>query len=228
MSQFAGGGKGNESGYLKSFGDPYFCNFLYQGQYHDRDIGDGSLVYNRFRYYDIDIGTYISQDPIGLAGGMPNMYSYVHDLNSFSDPFGLSKGSGTLGRNLSKAGMDHGLNPFTRGDFQAHHVIPHETWMENEQFFDAIGLEGSKDKAANGVFLPKNSNVAQQGGFDHYHRGSHSSINNNMSNRVSNIRQQFESGQINASKARKKISALQKTERKRLSSRKGNTPIRCS
>ena len=82
--------EGNESGYLKSFGDPYFCNFLYQGQYHDRDIGDGSLVYNRFRYYDIVIGTYISQDPIGLAGKMPNMYSYVHDLNSFIDPFGLA------------------------------------------------------------------------------------------------------------------------------------------
>ena len=90
MSQFAGGGKGNESGYLKSFGDPYFCNFLYQGQYHDRDIGDGSLVYNRFRYYDIDIGTYISQDPIGLEGGMPNMYAYVEDVNLWIDPFGLS------------------------------------------------------------------------------------------------------------------------------------------
>ena len=108
MSQFAGGGKGNESGYLKSFGDPYFCNFLFSGQYHDRDIGDGSLVYNRFRYYDIDIGTYISQDPIGLEGGMPNMYSYVHDLNIWVDPFGLE--TATLVKIINKHGTHYQVN----------------------------------------------------------------------------------------------------------------------
>ena len=47
------------------------------------------LCYNRFRYYSPDSGTYISQDPIGLAGGMPNMYAYVPDSNSQFDPFGL-------------------------------------------------------------------------------------------------------------------------------------------
>lgn len=47
------------------------------------------LCYNRFRYYSPDSGTYISQDPIGLQGGMPNMYSYVIDSNSLIDPFGL-------------------------------------------------------------------------------------------------------------------------------------------
>lgn len=48
-----------------------------------------------------------------------------------------------------------------------------------------------------------------------------------MGNRVNAIKQQFDSGQISANKARKRISALQKAERKRLSSRKGKTPIRC-
>ena len=47
-----------------------------------------------------DSGTYISQDPIGLAGEMPNMYSYVADLNSQLDIFGLEK------CNLSKADKD--------------------------------------------------------------------------------------------------------------------------
>ena len=70
------------------------------------DICDGSLVYNIFRYYDIDIGTYISQDPIGLAGGMPNMYSYVWDSNWWTDPFGLS-GFIEIIKTAGQQGGDH-------------------------------------------------------------------------------------------------------------------------
>ncbi|WP_376776923.1 RHS repeat-associated core domain-containing protein [Flavobacterium covae] len=61
--------------------------FLYQGQYYDHDI---ELAYNRFRYYNPETGTYISQDPIGLAGNNPTFYAYVHDSNSWVDPFGLN------------------------------------------------------------------------------------------------------------------------------------------
>jgi RHS repeat-associated protein len=59
---------------------------LYQGQYFDEDC---SLAYNRFRYYDCESGGYISQDPIGLAGNNPTLYGYVHDSNTWVDPFGL-------------------------------------------------------------------------------------------------------------------------------------------
>ncbi|WP_304442568.1 RHS repeat-associated core domain-containing protein [Tenacibaculum sp. Bg11-29] len=67
-------------------GDNKFIPFLYQGQYYDEET---ELAYNRFRYYSPDTGSYISQDPIGLAGGMPNMYAYTHDSNSWIDPLGL-------------------------------------------------------------------------------------------------------------------------------------------
>lgn len=67
-------------------GDNSFVPFLYQGQYYDEET---DLAYNRFRYYSPDTGMYISQDPIGLAGGMPNMYAYVYDNNSQFDPLGL-------------------------------------------------------------------------------------------------------------------------------------------
>ena len=43
-----------------------FIPFRYQGQYEDIETG---LYYNRFRYYSPESGTYISQDPIRLAGG---------------------------------------------------------------------------------------------------------------------------------------------------------------
>ena len=45
----------------------------FQGQYYDNESG---LHYNRFRYYDPDIGRFVSIDPIGLAGGT-NGYGYA-------------------------------------------------------------------------------------------------------------------------------------------------------
>ena len=63
-----------------------FIPFRFQGQYEDQETG---LYYNRFRYYSPETGNYISQDPIGLAGGL-NVYAYVHDSNSWIDFSGLS------------------------------------------------------------------------------------------------------------------------------------------
>jgi RHS repeat-associated protein len=58
----------------------------FQGQYHDAETG---LHYNTFRYYDPDIGRLVSQDPIGLAGGL-NLYQYAPDPISWIDPWGLA------------------------------------------------------------------------------------------------------------------------------------------
>lgn len=68
-----------------SEGNPGFVPFRFQGQYEDAETG---LYYNRFRYYDPESGTYISQDPIGLQGGLA-LYAYVHDTNTWLDLLGL-------------------------------------------------------------------------------------------------------------------------------------------
>lgn len=62
-----------------------FVPFRYQGQYWDAEI---ELCYNRFRYYDVESGGYISKDPIGLNGGMA-LYGYVIDTTRWIDPLGL-------------------------------------------------------------------------------------------------------------------------------------------
>ncbi|WMJ75637.1 RES domain-containing protein [Cytophagaceae bacterium ABcell3] len=56
-------------------------------QYHDVETG---LYYNRFRYYAPDEAMYVSQDPIGLAGG-DRFYGYVKDCNAWVDVLGLSE-----------------------------------------------------------------------------------------------------------------------------------------
>ncbi|WP_159265517.1 RHS repeat domain-containing protein [Tenacibaculum maritimum] len=68
-------------------GEKTFIPFRYQEQYEDIETG---VYYNRFRYYSPDTGTYISKDPIGLLGNNPNLYAYVHDVNSETDVFGLN------------------------------------------------------------------------------------------------------------------------------------------
>ncbi|KAA2243503.1 hypothetical protein F0L74_13500 [Chitinophaga agrisoli] len=67
-------------------GDRYLVPFRYPGQYEDEETG---LYYNRFRHYDPGTGNYISQDPIGLSGGM-RLYRYVKDPNTSVDILGLS------------------------------------------------------------------------------------------------------------------------------------------
>ena len=57
-----------------------------QGQHYDEETG---LHYNRHRYYDPMLGRYITQDPIGLAGGI-NIYSYSLDPLLEVDPLGLA------------------------------------------------------------------------------------------------------------------------------------------
>ncbi|EPB6698041.1 RHS repeat-associated core domain-containing protein [Escherichia coli] len=66
--------------------EPVYQPLRYQGQYFDAETG---LHYNRFRYYDPDVGRFISQDPIGLAGGI-NPYVYAPNPLTWLDPLGLT------------------------------------------------------------------------------------------------------------------------------------------
>ena len=59
----------------------------FQGQCLDTETG---LHYNRFRYYDSDVGMFISRDPIGLLGGN-NVFQYAPNPIGWIDPWGLAK-----------------------------------------------------------------------------------------------------------------------------------------
>ncbi|TWC70046.1 RHS repeat-associated protein [Pseudomonas sp. SJZ103] len=58
----------------------------FQGQYFDQESG---LHYNRHRYYNPDVGRYLTPDPVKLAGGI-NAYQYVPNPTRWVDPLGLS------------------------------------------------------------------------------------------------------------------------------------------
>ena len=61
-------------------------SYRYTGREYDADTG---LYYYRSRWYDPEVGRFISEDPIGFAGGDINLYGYVaNNPLSFTDPSG--------------------------------------------------------------------------------------------------------------------------------------------
>ncbi len=62
--------------------------FKYVGRFGVMDDGNG-LLYMRARYYDPEVGRFVSKDPIGLMGGI-NIYAYgKNNPLRFADPVGL-------------------------------------------------------------------------------------------------------------------------------------------
>ncbi|MDR8364395.1 RHS repeat-associated core domain-containing protein [Pseudomonas sp. JL3] len=58
----------------------------FQGQYFDAETG---LHYNRHRYYNPEVGRYLTPDPSKLAGGL-NQCQYTRNPTGWVDPLGLS------------------------------------------------------------------------------------------------------------------------------------------
>ena len=65
-------------------------NLRFPGQYYDAETG---LHYNFHRYYDPNTGRYVTQDSIGIDGGI-SLFLYV-DNNPINDddPLGLQRGA---------------------------------------------------------------------------------------------------------------------------------------
>jgi RHS repeat-associated protein len=68
-------------------GDGSILPFRFAGQTFDSETG---LHYNRFRYYDSDLGTYTSPDPLGVVGGV-HLWDYVGCPFTQIDPVGLKR-----------------------------------------------------------------------------------------------------------------------------------------
>jgi RHS repeat-associated protein len=65
-----------------------YGNKAFTGREWDPEAG---LYYYRARYYDPKIGRFISEDPIGFAGGDVNMFAYVgNNPLGYGDPSGLA------------------------------------------------------------------------------------------------------------------------------------------
>ena len=81
----------------------------YPFQFTGRQPISNSTYYNRARFYNTASGRFISEDPIGFAGG-PNSYSYVRNSPmGFTDPTGLictySQSTAAMNCTITQAGQ---------------------------------------------------------------------------------------------------------------------------
>jgi RHS repeat-associated protein len=128
------------------------CPFRYQGQYEDEETG---LYYNRFRYYSPEEGMYLSQDPIGLAGGNPTLYGYVIDVNGWVDVFGLDCTPKSAQKKIRRG---QGPKEITRID-APESSVPGSQWHAHGKNGGAINLDGSIHDKRPTIFKKNNRMV---------------------------------------------------------------------
>ncbi|GLO53949.1 hypothetical protein PPUN110474_53510 [Pseudomonas putida] len=182
-------------------------NLRFQGQYFDSETG---LHYNTFRFYDAEVGRFLSQDPIGLAGGI-NIYLYAANPTLEIDPLGWC--STKLGNNMGAR----------KGDGMAnHHLIPEEV-LSNPQYarmFDRLKSMGfNGDGASNGIFLPGSKNLTQRIDLPG-HWSNHGQYTAAIESKVSKLNDFFEAGVLSDTQLALGIGKIQNFAREGLEANK--------
>ena len=119
--------------------DPIEQNLRFQGQYFDAETG---LHYNRFRYYDPDCGRFISQDPIGLLGGVNN-YQYAPNPVAWIDPLGLT--GGPIQEHDVTTYADFRRRSVIGDNLEGHEVLQHGVLKNNGVATARNGSDASKN-----------------------------------------------------------------------------------
>ncbi len=135
----------------------------FAGQYYDEETG---LSYSRYRYFDSTHGSFVSIDPIGLAGGT-QLYSYGPNPWAWIDPLGLM--SCDLKRGAIK-NLQRKINHIQ------HHLIPVSVAAipDLEKFFEKAAKQGwDINGKLNGMNLHKKR-----------HKGGHPRYTDYVANRI--------------------------------------------
>lgn len=176
------------AGYIRGFGEnaadisnsgAYFHQPLrLSGQYFDDETG---LHYNLFRYYAPECGRFVSQDPIGLKGGI-NLYQYAPNPIRWIDPLGLdyttwqihSPGYGDVVQKglhfYAPGGVELSVRPDNKGGITFTNAIPNEAGSSKVTKAIALAKEHfEKDVRFRNDILNK-ANEAVQSVLDHAKR----------------------------------------------------------
>ena len=112
----------------------------FQGQYFDTETG---LHYNRFRYYDPDMGMFTSRDLIGLRGG-DNVFQYAPNPTGWVDPLGLRFTGYTMqdARQNLRNGSNPKIKPISPEKQGAGWIVPAK-YSKSDVFDEWLRMEAS-------------------------------------------------------------------------------------
>lgn len=181
----------------------------FEGQYFDAETG---LHYNRFRYYDPDIGRFVTQDPIGLWGGA-NTYQYAPNAQSWIDPWGLARCPKTSYPSWMKA----------RKGTERHHIIPYH--LKDHPVFQSSGL--NINAAHNMMYLPrKDGGPGTKTRHSNFRLGDchHSKYDNYMQNLLDDVQRQAKANKWDTARVQKELMDIAKTSRRELNAGRRTWP----
>ncbi|WP_444901069.1 RHS repeat-associated core domain-containing protein [Microbulbifer sp. SSSA007] len=185
----------------------------FQGQYFDEETG---LHYNRFRYYDPQVGEFIQQDPIGLLGGANN-YRYVPNPVRWVDPFGLSCKEGSLERDTGLTLNDQISGGVPEGH-AGHHILSIKIAQQYPVMHKAAELGYNINRGSNGIALPTDIDLAKETGLP-LHTGRHLSSRHDGSadklvhDEPAKIQKGYDAGEISDENLLSEISSAENTVR---------------
>ncbi|EDQ7230608.1 RHS repeat-associated core domain-containing protein [Salmonella enterica subsp. enterica] len=142
---------------LISFRNP----LRFQGQYEDEESG---LFYNLNRYYQPELGRYITPDPVKLCGGL-NFYQYVgSNPTKWIDPVGLLAGLGES-QKAYKIQFDESTNIVDQswgkqmGDIIAEDPIANASYRRLQEQGTTVKIVNDPYMAEAGYFDPATNEV---------------------------------------------------------------------
>jgi RHS repeat-associated protein len=107
-------------------------------QYTGRENDGTGLYYYRARYYSPSLQRFISQDPIGFAGGDMNLYAYVgNDPINWRDSYGLDKE-----QSRAKIKVCFRVAQVPGGATAAYYFDVYHSWIKAENFETGLGPAG--------------------------------------------------------------------------------------
>ncbi|MBI6583771.1 RHS domain-containing protein [Pseudomonas synxantha] len=125
----------------------------FQGQYFDQESG---LHYNRHRYYNPDIGRYLTPDPVKLAGGV-NAYRYAPNPTGWIDPLGLNSCPGGDGCKPTHS-VDDSTKHAKANNGEPTLPAPASTPEKTVRVRHYTNRKGSKGIEKDGVILAQDNN----------------------------------------------------------------------